>query len=118
MEASLADIIRDARLSSGKTQKELADLIGVSQATISQWESGINQPSLANRIDLSATLMIPFHKLLPEVRHPNMIDSPEALSFVHSFEQLPPQYRQIVLMLIAQLQEAMKAGQQARSVKK
>lgn len=34
------DIIREKRLEKNLTMKELADLVGVSEATISRWESG------------------------------------------------------------------------------
>ncbi|HZJ90632.1 MAG TPA: helix-turn-helix domain-containing protein [Oscillospiraceae bacterium] len=34
------DIIRNARLAKGLTMKEVADMVGVSEPTISRWESG------------------------------------------------------------------------------
>lgn len=36
----IGDVIRKARKEYGLTMKELANLIGVSEATISRWESG------------------------------------------------------------------------------
>lgn len=36
----LKDIIRNARLAKGLTMKEVADMVGVSEPTISRWESG------------------------------------------------------------------------------
>lgn len=37
---SVKDLIREKRLSLGMTMKEVADKVGVSEATISRWESG------------------------------------------------------------------------------
>ena len=37
---SVKDIIREKRLELGMTMKEVADKVGVSEATISRWESG------------------------------------------------------------------------------
>ena len=45
MEAGVA--LRDARLAAGLSQRELADRVGTSQATISAYENGTKQPSVA-----------------------------------------------------------------------
>lgn len=37
---SVKDLIKEKRLSLGMTMKEVADKVGVSEATISRWESG------------------------------------------------------------------------------
>ena len=37
---NVKDIIREKRLALGMTMKEVADKVGVSEATISRWESG------------------------------------------------------------------------------
>lgn len=36
----IKDLIKSKRIEKGYTMKELADLVGVSEATISRWESG------------------------------------------------------------------------------
>ena len=38
--------IKEFRKQLGLSQEKLAKLVGVKQATVSQWESGISQPSL------------------------------------------------------------------------
>jgi transcriptional regulator with XRE-family HTH domain len=40
------DLLREARLRAGLTQKELARRAGTSQSAIARWESGAVQPSL------------------------------------------------------------------------
>ena len=37
---NVKDVIRENRLALGLTMKEVADKVGVSEATISRWESG------------------------------------------------------------------------------
>lgn len=41
-----ADLLREARLRAGLTQRELAHRAGTSQSAIARWESGSVQPSL------------------------------------------------------------------------
>jgi transcriptional regulator with XRE-family HTH domain len=43
----ICDELRRARLAAGLTQRELAALAGTSQATVSAYESGRKQPSVA-----------------------------------------------------------------------
>lgn len=52
-EARLAPAIRRARDEAGWTQSELAGRLGVSQATVSFWENGIEQPRLEHVIRLA-----------------------------------------------------------------
>ena len=40
---NIKDIIKQKRLECGYTMKELAEKVGVSEATVSRWESGILQ---------------------------------------------------------------------------
>lgn len=42
---AIAQVLREAR-DRGKTQKDIADFFGVSDATISRWEAGGRQPAL------------------------------------------------------------------------
>lgn len=44
MPVNIGDRIRDARKSAGLTQKQLADMIGVSNTSISNWETGLSRP--------------------------------------------------------------------------
>ena len=40
-----ASEVRDLRAKHGLTQRQLAALIGASQATVASWESGVRKPS-------------------------------------------------------------------------
>lgn len=37
---------RDARIQSGKSQKEVAEQLGISNATVNNWESGRRLPTI------------------------------------------------------------------------
>lgn len=51
-----AAVIRDARLAAGITQQALAERAGTSQATISAYESGAKQPSVATLTRIMAAV--------------------------------------------------------------
>jgi DNA-binding XRE family transcriptional regulator len=55
--------IRTARAKRSWTQAELADTLGVSQASISFWERGIETPSLRHQIQLVTVLPEVFQQL-------------------------------------------------------
>lgn len=48
--------VREARKESGMTQEELATAVGVTQAAVTQWETGKSTPTLPVLIRLSETL--------------------------------------------------------------
>lgn len=48
MPVSFRDWVRSVRRKKNLTQEDFATAVGVSQTTVSQWESGRNGPSLAN----------------------------------------------------------------------
>ncbi|MBE6106756.1 helix-turn-helix domain-containing protein [Anaerovibrio lipolyticus] len=59
-------IIKNHRIEAGLTMKELADLVGVSEATVSRWESGniasMKHPQIANlckALHISPALIVP-----------------------------------------------------------
>lgn len=59
-------IIKKHRIEAGLTMKELADLVGVSEATVSRWESGniasMKHPQIANlckALHISPALIVP-----------------------------------------------------------
>ena len=58
------DILREKRKKKGLTQKELCEIIGVSQNAYSRWEQGENFPNFFNIIDLSRALECTTDELL------------------------------------------------------
>lgn len=56
--------IRKFREDRGYSQKELAELIGVSNSRVSNWEQGINRPDADILVDLCKTLNVSPSELL------------------------------------------------------
>ena len=56
--------IRKFREDRGYSQKELAELIGVSNSRISNWEQGVNRPDADILVDLCKTLNVSPSELL------------------------------------------------------
>ena len=57
---SKSNILVDWRLNQGYTTKDVADVLGVSRATYSAWENGVNKPTgenLKNLVDLTGLSM-------------------------------------------------------------
>ena len=58
------DIIKDIRKQKGLSQKALADLCGVHQTAVSQWEKGRTTPDLDSLKKLAAALGVSAEVLL------------------------------------------------------
>lgn len=56
--ACFAQTLRAARIRAGLTQVAVAANIGVTQATVSQWEAGTVEPTLANLRRIAAVLAL------------------------------------------------------------
>jgi transcriptional regulator with XRE-family HTH domain len=56
--------LRSFRISSGKTQSELGEAVGVPQATISKWEKGLQKPSSDHASKLQDLTGMPMAELL------------------------------------------------------
>lgn len=52
--------VRRTREASGMSQAELAARVGVTQSTISEWESGVTMPQLDSLMRICVVLEIPF----------------------------------------------------------
>ncbi len=53
------DTIKDLRHRKHITQKQLGELLGISNRAVSKWEQGLSRPSIQNLITLSKTLNVP-----------------------------------------------------------
>lgn len=49
----MKDRLKECRIKSGLTQKYVAYTLGVSMPSVSQWESGVNTPTIENLIQLA-----------------------------------------------------------------
>ena len=65
--AQIAVIIQRQRKAKGYTQKDLAMLLGVSQAMVSRWENGEENITLTTLVKIAFALEIPLYN--PLVRH-------------------------------------------------
>ena len=72
----LGERIAHARRAKGLSQKQLADLVGVTKSTVAKWESDRTSPR-ANRLNQVAGLLgIPMAWLLGGVDTPATVDTP------------------------------------------
>ena len=86
---NIKDIIKQKRLECGYTMKELADKVGVSEATVSRWESG----NLATMKHTKIMLLAKALKISPSM----LFDAPatSSLSLTHQEETHIKKYRQL-----------------------
>ena len=61
-----ASKIKELRLKKGLSQRELGEVLGVSDQAISKWEKGQSQPSAMHLINLTRVFDIDADVLLPE----------------------------------------------------
>lgn len=70
----VGNLIIQLRKEKGKTQKELANMLNVSDRTISKWERGVGCPDVSLLQDISNVLNINIEKLLSGNLVPNITD--------------------------------------------
>jgi transcriptional regulator with XRE-family HTH domain len=63
--ARLGAALREARLTAGYTQEEIARVLGVTPATIARYELGIRRLSVGALLQLAAALELPLSRLVP-----------------------------------------------------
>lgn len=71
-------VLRELREAAGLDQLPMADLLGVSRPTISQWESGKSELRLTDVHSIALVLEIPFGLLLERLGYP--MDQPVSFS--------------------------------------
>lgn len=105
----LGEIIRQARVAVGMSQRELAEHLGTHHAAVGAWELDQNHPDVENKIGLSAVLGIPFTDLLdlyPEVEERvEVVTDPQMLAIVRLIGREPPERRAALLRAVALLLE-------------
>lgn len=102
------NLIRDRRLALGLTMKELADRVGVAEATVSRWEAGdiANMRrdriyKLAKALDVSPLLLLGYDDVSEE-KQPSVSEglSEDELMLIQAYRALPADERQHVLSLL------------------
>jgi transcriptional regulator with XRE-family HTH domain len=61
-----AAMLKALREKAGFNQQELADRLGVDQASVSRWENGISEPGISMARPLAAALGVSIESLMPE----------------------------------------------------
>ena len=55
---SIGERVKEARKKTGKTQKELAEIMGVRQKDVSRWENDVKTPTVTTTISLCKALNV------------------------------------------------------------
>lgn len=63
-ETSIADRLKDARARAGLTVDQVAEAVGVSRRTVTNWEHDLGSPDLRHAPDLLAVLKVSPHWLI------------------------------------------------------
>lgn len=58
------DNLKNLRIAAGLSQAQLADMMGVSSKTVSHWENGYSEPSIAQLGQLKQALKTEYEDLL------------------------------------------------------
>ncbi len=58
------DNLKNLRIAAGLSQAQLADMMGVSSKTVSYWENGYSEPSIAQLGQLKQALKTEYEDLL------------------------------------------------------
>ena len=88
--------IRDFRESKGLTQKELAEIVGVQGAVISNWETGRNRPNVDVLKKLCTALNTSADELIGIKRKENKGLSNEAKKVAAAFDDSDDKIKQII----------------------
>ena len=88
--------IRDFRESKGLTQKELAEIVGVQDAVISNWETGRNRPNVDVSKKLCTALNTSADELIGIKRKENKGLSNEAKKVAAAFDDSDDKIKQII----------------------
>lgn len=64
MQTEMKVTLEACRVNAGLTQKELADILGVSAGTVANWENGKSEPSLSHLRKISEVSTIPIGSIV------------------------------------------------------
>lgn len=105
-DTDIKEIIHENRLKAGLTMKALADMVGVSEATISRWESGniasmkhSQISSLCQALHISPALLVPGIEVAPSTpSEPEYTE--EEKGIVRGYRKAPDNLKQVVKLTL------------------
>jgi len=101
---SLGQKLKEYRLKAGKSQKELADLLGVSRATLASWETGRRKPDYEILRNIAAIFNCSVDVLIEaETTVEDPFDDEDLTMMFYDVKELPPEDREVIKNMIVLL---------------
>lgn len=97
--------IKELRLAVGKSQAELADLIGVNKQTISQYERGVRYPKKENMEALADYFNVSIDYLIGKSGVIEMLTTPEERKLLEEYRRLDDNKRRLLEAMLRTLTE-------------
>jgi len=95
----LGDRIRELRTKKGMTQKELADILGVTDAAIGMWENARREPDVEHIKKMATIFGVTTDYLIGQA---DTRDLPQTVApyLPEGFEELPPEAKEEIFAII------------------
>lgn len=113
--ATLPERIRELRKAAGLTQQQLGDVLGVAKNTVSQYESGRNEPNDSIKIALANHFNVSLDYLLGNTDRPGFDSktpstfassiTKDGITAIHQYSALSPRNKKLVEGYIQMLTE-------------
>lgn len=97
--------IKELRLAVGKSQAEIADLIGVNKQTISQYERGVRYPKRENMEALADYFNVSIDYLTGKSGVIEMLTTPEERKLLEDYRRLDEDKRRLLDAMLRTLTE-------------
>ncbi len=85
LDTQIGAAVREARLTQGITQDELARVLGVNRTTITRYESGIRSLSISALIQIAHALAVPATVLVPHLHTPEPESAQPSLTNLYAY---------------------------------
>lgn len=92
--------LKEARKISGMTQSELAEALGIAKSTLSGYENGSSEPSIATSAALIEVLGVDANYLYQDYKKTDVSLSPMELGMISMYRELDEHGRKVVDMLL------------------
>lgn len=97
--------IRELRIAAGKSQAELADIIGVNKQAISQYERGVRYPRPEIMEALTDYFNVSTEYLMGKVEVSPLLITPDERRFLDAYRRLDAYDRKVIEKMAATLAE-------------